>query len=129
MNWTPIRNYLSSCVGVKPQLLDYIAVYDILKLCCEGKSNSRIANELDEPQFFIQQIIEEFFQFGGFKNDLDFNVRVWYSKHKYNKYLYMQTARSLDLTSTTEDLRKSFDINKIFEIIERKINEYYFAGL
>lgn len=123
--WELLRNSLSALSGVKPQLLDYIAVYDILKLCAEGKCNTIISNELNEDIPYIQSVLEEFFQFSGFHKDLDFNSRLWYNRYKYNSYAYLQTARCWDLTSSPEDLRKSFDINKIFEVIERVVEAHY----
>jgi hypothetical protein len=124
-SWELVKQFLSQQINVSPKLIEYIAVYDILKLCAEGRSNLLIANRtgLDIP--YIQSVLNEFFLFAGFKDDLEFNSRYLYLRNRFNWYSYLQTARCWDSTSSTEDIRQSYSINKIFDAIEREVESYY----
>ena len=125
MTWASVKDYLSRVLDADPLLLDYIAVYDILKLCAEGRSNLSISHILAEDLDYVESVVLEFYGFSGFQQDLDFNVNLCYNRYKYNLYAYLQVARTWDLVSPLDEIRRSYNVNKIFEIIDLKVNSFY----
>jgi len=107
------------------KVLDYIAVYDILKECCSGKSNSYISQKLEIDEEYIESCIKEFFGFCGFRLDLDFDCRVLYNRYRYNKYIYLDRATALDPVTDYDMIKKSFQINERLDQIEKEIEKYY----
>jgi hypothetical protein len=63
-----------------PQLLDYIAVYDIIRLVVSGTSNRDISEILNETEDYIESVVLEFLEFSGYKENLDFSPILQYQR-------------------------------------------------
>lgn len=123
-SWNLIKLAYKQAWNIDPIIIDYLAVYDILVLCVQGRSISRICHELNYDPGYVQDVLQEFFLFSGFSFDLDFNSRQLYIRNRYNKYIYLLRARELDNQSTDESLKESYRINIIFDKIEREVEKY-----
>lgn len=122
--WDLLKKIYKEQLNIDPEIIEYIATYDILKLCVRGKSVSSISVELNEEPFYIVSVLYDIFGFKGFEKDLDFDSRSLYIKYKFSPYAYLSTARLLDRQVNSSTLSQSFRINKLFDLIEREVIRY-----
>lgn len=123
-SWDLLKSLYKEHLGIEPIVLDYIATQQILKMAVEGRSTKTIAIALDYDEQYIMQTLFDLLYFNGFSGDLGFNARSLFIRHRYNKYAFMSTARTLDHEVSDFELSESFRINSLFDIVERKISEY-----
>src|SRR3990172_9620284 len=91
-NWKLIRLANEKYLKIPPQVSDYLAVQDILRLCSYGLSNKTIANRLDMDVDYITDTLMHYIEFSGWVQDMDFNPYYIYQRSnksfgKYNKDL------------------------------------------
>jgi hypothetical protein len=89
-----------------PQLLDYIAVYDIIRLVVGGSSNREIADVLCETEDYIETVAYEFLGFNGYKDSLDFSPIKQYQRlvNKGKQYpFFPQCEKFLEIRRKVEN--------------------------
>lgn len=123
--WDLLKEYYSKTFGVNPAIVDYIAVHDILELCARGYCVSRIARHIEDDEQYVTDVLKEFFNFDGFEEDIDFDVKPLYDRYKYNKYLFCSRAHELDRIATPLTINELYRINRKLQIIESEIENYY----
>lgn len=123
--WETLRQVYSAGHKIDPVLVDYIAVSDILRLCCEGCSNAKIASITDNDIYYVENTLREFLDFDGLSYDLNVNFRNHYKRNKYNKYQCIACVKQSSYTVPEKDLLDLFRINGIYDNIEKKVEEYY----
>jgi hypothetical protein len=124
-NWEIVKQYYKHVLNIDPIVLDYIATYDILHLCCQGRSIDYIANALELDTDYIVSTLMEFFQFSGLVVDLDVNFRDIYKRSRYNKYACVSMAKTLDKVSDEKVYNLMYNLNQALDKIEERIEEYY----
>jgi hypothetical protein len=123
--WDLLKELYKASYGVSGIVVEYIAVYDILKSCAEGKSNSTIALSLDFDKDYIKATTKEFFNFDGLIIDIGFNTRHLYAKYKDNQCGYLTMCKVLD-DLIAEDIYKNLWVaNVLLDKIESEIENYY----
>jgi hypothetical protein len=124
-SWKEFKHYYSNLFSISEGLVDLLAVDEILSLCAKGKSINAIALEVDYPPDEVREILKQYLETEGFEQDLDFDVKALYQKYKYNRYAFISCAKSLDVITSEAVFQKVFNINVLYEKIERKIEAYY----
>ena len=78
VDWDYLRTLLEEKLNIPGEILDYIAVKDILQLCASGSSNANIARFTNVEIEYVEQTLKEFFHFEGWRDDCDLNPFVLY---------------------------------------------------
>lgn len=89
-----------------PQLLDYIAVYDIIRLVVSGTSNRDIAEILNESEDYIESVSLEFLDFSGYKENLDFSPILQYKRllNRGKQYpFFVQCEKFVEIKTKVEE--------------------------
>lgn len=71
--WAEVQRFYREKYGTSPELVDFAADYDILRLSATGVSNQSMADFLGVRVQDIQQLIEIYFGFQGWRQDLPFS--------------------------------------------------------
>lgn len=123
--WELIKQMYKKNYDMTEDIVDFIAVYDILDECCQGFSRSSIALHLDFDEEYIKETIKDFLFFDGFEHDIMFNPKDLYRRYKYNKYLYISNAAKFDVSLTEKDCAELYRINQRLGRIEKAMFDYY----
>jgi hypothetical protein len=119
--------------GFDSRILDYIAVYDILKYHISGLSLESIKTILKEDEWYIIRVIKDFLDMEPFDEDLDFNPLLFYHLYviacqgnmkNYINRVYEETNQKY----TKGFLRKCFRASRKFKQIHWKVEDYYAKG-
>jgi|WetSurMetagenome_2_1015567.scaffolds.fasta_scaffold271736_2 hypothetical protein len=100
------RKFIERFPEEDPQLLDYIAVYDIIRLVVSGTSNRDIADILYESEDYVESVTLEFLDFSGYKENLDFSPILQYQRliNRGKQYpFFSQCERFLDIKRKVDD--------------------------
>lgn len=100
-NWEVIQKIYKELFGVEPEVINFIAVKDILRLCCYGMSSKRISSELFVGEEYVTDVLIEYFDFGGWEETLEINPLS----------LYNSTIEFSDFVKYIEDFAED-SINK-----------------
>ena len=110
-NWTEFKEkFVDRNPELDPKLLDYIAVYDILRLGVNGLSNVEIADRLGLDVEYVIKTLWEFLGMEGYKESLEFSPLKQYLLYKNRPEQPVAVFSSMC---------------EIYLQIERKIEEYY----
>lgn len=123
--WKLFTEYVSNEFGISEELLNYIAVEEILSCCVTGLSNNTIANICNCDIKYIKEVLNDFFEFDGWKEDLDINTYYLYESSGKIIDSYRMLIKTLSSASDDIDIDKSFYICKKYEEILEKVNKYY----
>lgn len=123
-DWDFVRDFYQRVLGLSGVLVDVLADYDILKLCAEGKSNRKIAEELECDITDVSCTLAHYFNFSGFEEDLDIDTKMMYNRYKFNKYMFIQQCNTISPYVDEENFSRAYKVNKIFEKIERMVLDY-----
>jgi hypothetical protein len=117
--WEELKALYFKEFGISGEVLDYIAVFDILKLIALGMSNLNIGVRLHLDESYISEVAQEFYHFEGWKSDLAFYPLLCYNKtNDYHNYKGIATTWNEKLIDLT------WDICKRFCEIEREVLKY-----
>lgn len=125
-DWDLIRAIHSDKTGIPPHVVDYIAVYDILKQCVSGKSVDTIAVFLEFTSEYVVEVSKKFLFTEGWSIDLSINPYQLYLAGLYNMRKYkrvMQCISSLSDYDIMNSFRACYLFNKIEQ--ELKTHEYF----
>lgn len=123
--WDYILNKYSKAESLPPIVVEYIAVFDILKYSVEGISNKRISSRLNMPVDYIENVLIDFLHFTGWDVDIDFSpVALFYlSACNYSVFYYKVISTSLyDVSDNIITLMYNICIR--FNKIKETINKY-----
>lgn len=123
-NWTDFRRKYSDMFKIPEDVVDLMAIEDILLFCVSGRSNSTISIFLSMDIPYIEKAISSVFVFNGFEKDLDFNCFSVYNtcNKDYETYAKMVAEKYI---IPTELIAFTFGMCHKFDEIERRINSYY----
>ena len=123
--WKLFTEYVSNEFGISEELLNYIAVEEILSCCVTGLSNKTISNICNCDVRYVKEVLNDFFEFDGWKEDLDINTYYLYESSGKMIDSYKMLIKTLSSASDDINIDKSFYICKRYEEILKKVNEYY----
>jgi hypothetical protein len=123
--WNLFTEYVNKEFGVSCELLNYIAVEEILLCCATGLSNKTISNICNCKEKYIIEVLNEFFNFDGWEEDLDVNILHLYESSGKLIDSYEILIKMISSVYESIDIKKSYDICKKYEEIIKRINKYY----
>lgn len=125
-NWNLIRIANEKYLRIPPEVSDYIAIQDILRLCTYGLDNKSIARRLNVSFGYVRDTLMHFLEFRGWEQDLDFNPYFIYDR---NKKSFKEFSHEIELitrrTQPFDFLLSSFFICKLYDEINTKVSNYY----
>lgn len=124
-NWKDVIEFYKEHLGIPAHIVEFLASYDILHLCCTGISNETISEILDIDLDEIKNVVKEKLNFIGWYRDLDINPLFVYNSTNGNQELYTASVMAVQGAMDKIYVNKSFMICKKFEKIEKEINKYY----
>jgi len=107
--------------GVNPDILDYIAVEDILLSHLNGYSLERILEIYQLSKEYVIIVLEEFIKVSPRENALNFNPYNIYKNTAVGKQRFIDLVRK----KSTEDASKLYDACTVLERISEEINDFY----
>jgi ribosomal silencing factor RsfS len=121
--WEVIQKVYEEKFGTPPKILDYIATQQILKLCCTGLSNKKIAEYLEIDIEDVENTLFEFLNFEGWENDLDINPLHIFEKVKnLDNFIIFMVKSSM----ISEKIANNFyEVCKKYKLIEEEVDNYY----
>jgi hypothetical protein len=122
--WYQIVEIYKEKFHTNEEIINLIAVKDILKLSVSGLSNATIANHYDFDIEYVQSVLKEFLGFTGWDRDVDFSPLLLYKNHKA---LLDFVTEAKTISATADDLLAimCYNLCKQFEELERTINDNY----
>jgi hypothetical protein len=111
-------------LGNEDDLIELMFDYEIVRNIAKGLSNATIARILDTSVGDVAEVCKKYFNFDGFEKDLDiFDAYVIYlqSNRSFDLFSYKMTLCSA--TITFDEIEKAFEVCKIFDELERRLNE------
>jgi len=124
-NWELFKRYYSDLFDTSLELVDYLAVYDILRLCAYGYSNYKIERYTKIELSYIEDTLLTYYDFCGWACDLDFSPIALYNRSKGNFIYYEQEIRMICDKINKRLLKRTFDISKRFNDIKKEVDEFY----
>ena len=123
--WKEFCEYVNTTLEIPKEILNLLAVNDILFACVVGLSNKTIANRFNLDIEYIKYTLKEFLDFEGWEYDLDLNAFNIYkrSNRDLNSFsLFVDTLSSLVTKETKEIL---FGLCEKYEELFKKVEKYY----
>lgn len=122
--WELIQTLYKSKFGTEPEVIDFIAVQDVLRLCCYGLTTEQISSELFVEEGYVISILEEYYNFSG-----------WTKKMKIDLYsLYRSTVDFDDFENylvnfasgnvKAESMRHAYDMCATYEKLKELLKDY-----
>jgi hypothetical protein len=124
-NWEIFRKYYSELFGVSLELVDILAVYDVLRMCACGYANYRISKKTKLDIFYIEETLLTYYDFYGWNFDLDFSPIALYNRSNDNINRFEEEIR---MTSNRVDegfIKRMFEISQRFTKIKGEVEEFY----
>ena len=122
--WLEIRQFYKREFNISPKLLDILSIYDIMVLCCEGRSNKHIARVLEiTDESFIRSALDLAFDFYGWDEDLDCNPREIFIRNRNNKYAFISSVTTLSVLTTRSNAIISWEINEKLDRYSKLLDE------
>lgn len=121
-DWYTVRDLIKKLFLISNQLIDYIAVYEILDLSMCGRSNKSISNAIDTDEDYVVEVLNEFLDFPGFEEDLDFYPITLYIKSKGSFNMFETLCCTVDYYGDIELLYES--CKKLVDI-KKEVDRFY----
>lgn len=121
--WNEFCEFISQ-YGIEPDEAEAVAVFDAVKMCVTGASNSTIFVETGIPVNVLESILDDYLNFKGWQNDLDFNGLMAYqiTENFEDFKSYISTVSS---NMGEEDIKILYNICTKYDIIKEKVDSYY----
>jgi hypothetical protein len=121
--WKYILKYYRNSFGFPYYITDYIAIKEIIKLCCCGYSNKRISNRLKFQLDYVIGVLQKFLYFTGWYSDLSFSPLAIY---KQGDTLDSFTIKVYNIDTFIKDtiIESSFNICEEYNKIQKELEEY-----
>lgn len=125
VDWDYLKTLLEDKLGIPGNVLDYIAVKDILQLCASGSSNQNISRFTNVDLDYVTSTIREFLLFDGWIDDCDLNP---YMTYQSCQGVYSDFEREILLLYpfyTKNAIMQMYSAANLYKLIEDKMEEYW----
>jgi hypothetical protein len=123
-SWEKIREFYKEHFNMPPRVVDAIACDEILLLCVSGVSNENVARNLEIDGEYVDCVIKDFLEFGGWEYNLDINPFFIYNSHsQYDDY--KSECSIISPVLTEELINKSYGLCRKYDKIRKEIQESY----
>lgn len=123
--WKDVLNFYKDTFGIPNDIIENLASYDIMYLCCTGLSNETISIDLDVDIDAVSKVLKDKLNFVGWYKDLDISPLFVYNSVNGVRDLYIASVMAVKGLIDNVYVNKSYTICRKFEKIEREINKYY----
>jgi len=124
-NWEVFKErFREANADVNPDILDFIAVEDILLSHLNGYSLERILEIYQLSEEYVTIVLEEFMKVSPRDYALDFNPYNIYKNQAVNKKMFIGIVSK----KSRENAEKLYEACTILEKISEEINEFYLQG-
>jgi hypothetical protein len=134
LHWDAVKEFYEEKFGIEGWVVEMYANFDILILCASGASNESIETFLEIDAKEVLKVIQDTFDFDGWKEDLPVNPYKIYCdlekefekyEHKDVRFMSEMTSALNSYTQANKDatIYKAYWICRTMSDIERKIND------
>ena len=124
--WEFTKDFYEKELGVPKEVVEYLAVIDVISLVASGHSNHTISNTLEKMnELYIESICRKFLGFEGWKQDLDVNTYFVYKNTGRNFDAFYAQVDNLTPLFTDAIITKAFEICGRFEYMKKEIKKHY----
>lgn len=122
--WDYIKSIYMNKHGIPEVVVDMIAVEPILRHCVTGYSTSKIVRYTLMQRKYVKATINEYFEFDGWTDDLDFSPIAFYRRSQENVIRFEEEIR---MVSSIENdmIAFLFYICRRYEGILKEIEKYH----
>jgi hypothetical protein len=122
-SYETIRKIYVDKLGIPENVVDLIAVQDVLKFCAIGISNEEISSLLQIDEDAVEDILKAYYSFNGWIEDLDLNV---YSVYLRNTSFqgYSEDVKLVSGTISDKAIKDSYEICYKYNEIRKEIERY-----
>ncbi len=127
--WETIQKLYQSKFGTAPEVIDFIAVKDVLRLCCYGFTPQGIAVDLHMDESYVVSILEDYYGFSGWTNDLQADLYSIYrsieSFEDFENYLINFSAPIVyTRLKAVGDIRFAYNMCETYEKLQELLEDY-----
>jgi hypothetical protein len=126
-DWESVKRFYVEQFGVDPELVDMVAMGDVLLLSVSGSSNSSISKFLNIDKKVVKEILDTVLDFEGWKEDIEINPYSIFTNllrnNQLNSSSFVREINSIERNIKMEDISKMYRICSIFCTIERRIDQ------
>lgn len=122
-SWLNVQRFYKQEFGYPYIITDLIAVGDILKRCCMGYSNIRIAKRLDFTEQYITSTLIEFLKFSGWYKDLFYSPLAIYKQYSSIDN-FLSEVYNKDMYAVEKYARLAFTICKRYTNLMKEVEKY-----
>lgn len=123
-DYEAVKRLYKEIYGIDEDIIDLLADYDIMYNCVVGLSNTEISDLLGIDIEIIKNVLENRFNFIGWKYSLDFSPLYIYNKVNGIWELYYETVSKI-LRVSDELVKLSYRLCKDFINYEKFLDERY----
>lgn len=123
-HWAEIRKLISDTKNVPELVVDYLSVFNVLKMCVQGLGVMKIAyfNDMEWEQ--VEDILFRYFGMKGWLLDIDLNPWQIYCTTQGNYELYEMKILSLTNLVDYDIIHVSYKICEKYKTIKEEIQNY-----
>ena len=126
--WEKVKELIHNKTGISFEVLDLLAVNEILLQCVQGLSIAHIAYYVDQDEDYVSNVLEEFLGFSGWSLDLDFSPIVCYNRTN-SLVEFLKEVDSFSPLTTKFVAKLSYEICRKYKKLERIIKNDGNTGL
>lgn len=124
-SWEKFRKYYAELFGITLELVDCLAVYDVLRMCACGYANYRIARKTKLDIQYIEETLFTYFDFYGWNFDLDFSPIALYNRSNDNIVYFEQEIRMVSNRTDERFINRMFEVCQRFSKIKMEVEDFY----
>jgi hypothetical protein len=123
--WELIQKLYQKKHGIPPEVLDLIAVKPILMKCASGYSVARIAAATGNPVKYVIEVLNDYFNFPGWDDDLDFNPLAIYNRCNGDFFRYDLEVQMASPIAKGSVIGMTFALCRGYCEYKKEIEKYY----
>lgn len=124
-SWKAIKSLYLEKLDIPEDIVEKLSSELILKKCAMGLSNLRISKQLDLDMPFIIDTLLTYFNFSGWKFDLDFSPLAIYNRCDGDFNCFEQEVKTISPFDFDRDIKLAFFICSVYNNIREEISKFY----
>ena len=123
--WDLIKKIYKDNFGIDGNIVDYVAVNDILLQCVSGISNEKICYKLDVEPLYLTKVLFNFLGFRGWARDLDISPWHIYNRSAGSKLVFEKKIGDLTNLLNDDIIEFAFRVCAIYASIRKDMESFY----
>jgi len=124
-NWEIFKKYYAELFGISLELVDILAVYDVLRMCACGYANFKISKRTKLDIQYIEETLFTYFDFYGWNFDLDFSPIALYNRCNDNITFFEQEIRMISNRTDERFIKRMFEVCQRYTKIKVEVEAFY----